>query len=987
MTAIALSTHLAATIAILIVASAVMFAVMGIDDAIMDLAYWGWRWYRWLVARQYKPLTLEQLRTKEQQRVAIFIPCWHEHEIVDKMVELACSSLQYSRYDLYIGVYPNDPLTTEKAKHVAERYPRVQVVVNDRDGPTTKAQNLNQMWAAMLAREGVDPYDIVVLHDCEDVIHPLSLQLYNYLIPRRDMVQLPVFPLERPWNKWTAWTYADEFAENHLKDLVVRETFGSFVPCAGVGCAFNRRALEAKAEKTGELFPTASLTEDYQLGLHFRQSGLSTIIVHQRLGLGRAGEHITTAAAYVATREFFPDTFATAIRQKARWIVGICFQAWQQTGWTGNLFTRYTLYRDRKAILANLLVLVGYTAFVAAAALRIWGWYDPDVAQPQIDSRWWLLLLCVLVFSILRVIQKGYFVNVIYGPKQGFLAMLRIPWSGVINAAATARACYLFARSVFTGTPLVWSKTSHSFPTRAALSEYRRQLGEVLIEQELVSTEDVTLALQERRPGERIGETLVRLGYLTQRQLTGAVARQIGAEDGSRDDLVATKEALALLSLDEARQYRALPLRVTDRGVLIAIDDEPGSELDALLKKRLPSPYSWLMVETARLLPAIERSYAFGEGERRKPLGVYLLDRGWITRAQLESALVEQDRTRKGLFELLVDRGALDAGKAKAVLQDYFALPFVEPPADARVVPELVMKLPTRILRDNVVVPYESGGDIFIASPFPLDRKAKEIVFEELPTAKNVAASSHALTRLRKEVFKIIERRRQLGQMLVDERLVSNEDLARALESRIEGERLGETLVRLGILTESALQNVLEKQSEGARPSEENGTSSRRQPIGVFLIAKQYVSREQLDVLLQHQDQRKLPIFAMAVEDRLLDSEQASAVMRDYFETPYDGAPAEATVPLEHLKLLPTTLLKEHTVALYQDGGTVVLAAPYPLPDRLRDVVKRAAGSEIAFACCSFEALAPLRRKMLHEIDVYDIDVADLDDSESGAIR
>src|SRR5271170_5017324 len=114
MTALDLSTHLASTIGLLIVASAIMFAVMGIDDLCLDMAYWGHRWYRWLVARHYGPLTLEQLRGREQQRIAIFIPCWHEHDIVDKMVELACSSIQYSRYDLYIGVYPNDPLTIEK---------------------------------------------------------------------------------------------------------------------------------------------------------------------------------------------------------------------------------------------------------------------------------------------------------------------------------------------------------------------------------------------------------------------------------------------------------------------------------------------------------------------------------------------------------------------------------------------------------------------------------------------------------------------------------------------------------------------------------------------------------------------------------------------------------------------------------------------------------------------------------------------------------
>jgi adsorption protein B len=978
MTVLDLTSRLAAAISVLIVASATMFALMGVDDLILDAAFWIHKWYRWLVARRYAPLTVEQLRSKDQQRVAIFIPCWHEHDIVDKMVELTCGSLQYARYDLFIGVYPNDPLTVERAKAVAQRYPRVKVVVNDRDGPTTKAQNLNCMWNEMLRKEGTEPYDIVVLHDVEDVIHPLSLLLYNYLIPRRDMVQLPVFPLERPWNKWTTWTYADEFAENHLKDLVARESFGSFVPCAGVGCAFRREALETKKAKHGELFPTDSLTEDYQLGLHFRQSGLSTIIVHQRLGFGRA-ERVSTAAAYVATREFFPDTFSTAIRQKARWIVGICFQAWQQTGWTGNIFTRYTLYRDRKAIAANLLVLVGYVAFAAALALAIWGRFDPLVVEPHVDRAWWPLLLGVLSFTFFRAIQKAYFVFSIYGPLQGILAIVRIPWSGIINAAATARACWLFFRSKMTGAPLAWSKTAHVFPTRAALSEYRRQLGDVLIEQELVNNEDIAVALEERREGERIGETLVRLGYLTQRQLMGAVAKQIGAEDGTRDDLMPSDDVmkLKLLQPDEARRLRALPIRVIEGRVTVAVDDEPSNELDTLLKERLRQPYTVLIVETGRLLPAIERTFTYGD-ERRKPLGVYLLDRGWLTRAQLETALAEQDRTRKGLFELVVDRGFLTPERMRTALKEYFGLPYVRPSHDAKVAADCVAKIPTRVLRDNVVVPYEADGSLYVASQFPLDRRSKEAIAAAVPAeAIYVAASLEDLTPLRREVLKLVERRKQIGRMLVDEKLVTNEDVARALEARAEGERLGETLVRLGILTEHALKDALARQNvPEAAPA--NGTAqhpaaARRKPIGVYLLEKGFLTRQELDELLQHQDRRQLPLFAMAVEDRLLTPEQVTTAIREYFEAEICEPPAQAPIPLEYLKLVPTGLLQELSLALYESDGKPVLGAPYPLPPPMREAIVRAAGEAIEFVLCSPDVLAPIRRRMLREIDENEI--------------
>jgi bacteriophage N4 adsorption protein B len=754
MTVSGVTYELATLTATLIVFVAAAFALLGVDDFLLDIGYWLHKMYRALVKWKYNALSLEELRAKSQQRIAIFIPCWHEHDIVERMVELASRTVQYAKYDIFIGVYPNDPLTVEKAEAVARRFARVRLVVNERDGPTTKGQNLNQMWAAMKRVEGDDPYAVVVLHDVEDVIHPISLLLYNYLIPRRDMVQLPVFPLERPWNKWTAWTYADEFSENHLKDLVVREAFGSFVPCAGVGCGFSRKALEESTGGRDELFPTESLTEDYQLGLHFRQRGLSTIMVHQRLAHKRGERYDLTAASYVATREFFPDTFSTAVRQKARWIIGICFQAWHETGWTGNLFTRYTLYRDRKAIVANLLVLFGYAGLASALALLVWSRFDHRVIQPYIGGHWWEwpILEGVFAVTVLRLFQKAYFVASIYGPQQGALALLRIPWAGVINAAATARAWWLVTRAAVTRTPLVWSKTAHLFPSGAALREYRRQLGEVLIESELVTNDDVALALAEHQPGERIGETLVRLGYLTQRQLVGALAKQIGAEDGVQDDLIATAEALALVPAEIARRLRVLPLRVEDGQLTVAVDDEPSNELDAVLR-RLPFSYHILIVETARVVHGIERSYTYGD-ERRKPLGAYLLDRGFLTRARLERLLLDQDRKRKPLFELLIDRGFLTSAQAQSVLEEYFGLHYVVPPRNARIPLEQLRRIPSGILQDNDLALYESTGTVVVAAAFPIEGSMRDAIAETAGgTIEFVIVSADVLAPLRRKML------------------------------------------------------------------------------------------------------------------------------------------------------------------------------------------------------------------------------------------
>jgi bacteriophage N4 adsorption protein B len=462
---------LASMISALSIVVALGYLILGIDDIAIDLIFWYRLLSNSLFGPRYPRLTLETLHATREQRIAIFVPCWHEAEVIDRVLSHACETIDYDNYDILVGVYPNDLATLAKVQEISARHTRVRAVVNEREGPTTKGQNLNAIFARMLETEGDEPYKIVVLHDAEDVIHPYSLLLYNRLIPRKSMVQLPVFPLETKVQKWTAWTYADEFAEWHLKDLLVRELVGGFVPSAGVGCAFDRFALAGLASAAEEVFPSASLTEDYVLGLRLSMQGGSTILVHQILRQPRKRSRYVTASSYVATREFFPDTVRAAIRQKRRWAMGICFQAWQATGWVGGLATRYALYRDRKGILGNPLTLFGYVLMLGGAVLFGWHAFDDQIALPSAGSQRavWALFDVVLAMTLLRLVEKSYFVSSMYGPWQGVFAVLRIPWAGYINGIATLTAAAAFFNAARRGRSLAWQKTAHAFPTSESL--------------------------------------------------------------------------------------------------------------------------------------------------------------------------------------------------------------------------------------------------------------------------------------------------------------------------------------------------------------------------------------------------------------------------------------------------------------------------------------------------------------------------------------
>ncbi len=82
-------------------------------------------------------------------------------------------------------------------------------------GPTTKADCLNALWRALLRDEAAEGFTAtgIALHDAEDIVHPLELQVYARWLQDCATVQLPVLPLPHPPSRFVAGHYCDEFAE------------------------------------------------------------------------------------------------------------------------------------------------------------------------------------------------------------------------------------------------------------------------------------------------------------------------------------------------------------------------------------------------------------------------------------------------------------------------------------------------------------------------------------------------------------------------------------------------------------------------------------------------------------------------------------------------------------------------------------------------------------------------------------------------------
>lgn len=460
--------------------TAVVFVISGFTDFFYDLYHIGWVLRRMVLGSKWSQLTLDRLKSREQQKVAIFIAAWHEADVIAQTLINATRTIQYRNYDIFVGTYPNDLDTQREVDRVAEMDSRVHKVITPEEGPTNKASNLNHVFKAMLDYEKRHDrfFDMIVMHDSEDIIHPYSLLVYNYLIPRMEMVQIPVFPISRPLRQVTHWTYADEFAENHTKILRVREITGGFVPSAGVGTAFTKRAFQTLALQHQEVFSPSSLTEDYQLGLQMNLRGMKAAFVNIKLQPNTQSEKTKDKSiCWVATRALFPTDFKKAVKQKTRWNIGIVLQSWEQSGWNGSLSVKWNLFQDRKALIATPINFIAYFVFLYFILYLLVNLFAQQ-PMPVLIPKGTLLYTLVLIatgFMIWRSFNRAYAVQKVYGFWAAITSIPRVIWGNVINFFAILRAVWQYLINKFKQQEVDWDKTAHEFP--ADIAELNQQIN------------------------------------------------------------------------------------------------------------------------------------------------------------------------------------------------------------------------------------------------------------------------------------------------------------------------------------------------------------------------------------------------------------------------------------------------------------------------------------------------------------------------------
>ena len=371
-------------------------------------------------------------------------------------------------------------------------------------------------------------------------------------------------------------------------------------------------------------------------------------------GLGTSAKSPCTMPLCV--REFFPDTFRTAYRQRARWTLGIGLQGWKQTGWSGSLANRYLLLRDRKGIVTAFVGILAYVLVLQFTAVRRGSFFGLTrrLLSFAVCRFGWMQSVLVrqrLSRSRCASSQRVYFVDAALwlGTRRAVRAahgrrQLHQFHGGVAGVAAVHRA----SRD---GQAARVGQDDARLPQSPTACARRRQgLGELLVSWQAIDAASSTRAPHEHAREAPLGRVLIARGWLDEETLAEAIAFQSDLPRGRLDPAL-VREAPGGIAPDVLVRMRALPQGIDADGHAVfaaasLLDDDALARLreatGRAVKVRIVRESE--VAEGLRIVRGADATPAGATDVPRQARGVPLLgdlliELGLVTRSAFEAAL------------------------------------------------------------------------------------------------------------------------------------------------------------------------------------------------------------------------------------------------------------------------------------------------------------------------------------------------------------
>ncbi len=136
------------------------------------------------------------------------------------------------------------------------------------------------------------------------------------------------------------------------------------------------------------------------------------------------------------------------------------------------------------------------------------------------------------------------------------------------------------------------------------------RLGEILIQQKLLTEEQLKTALDDqKKSGRRLGRVVIEKGYVTEEQISQALARQLNIPFISLKHFNIKREVTSRLPETQARRFRALVLEDTGRTYRVGMADPTDLNAYDEVARALKRDIDLAVVTETELLLVIDRMY------------------------------------------------------------------------------------------------------------------------------------------------------------------------------------------------------------------------------------------------------------------------------------------------------------------------------------------------------------------------------------------
>jgi type IV pilus assembly protein PilB len=441
-----------------------------------------------------------------------------------------------------------------------------------------------------------------------------------------------------------------------------------------------------------------------------------------------------------------------------------------------------------------------------------------------------------------------------------------------------------------------------------------KRLGAALLDMGLLGDEELQRALEQHREvGGNLSDIIVELGLLSERRIAQAIEETFGVPLVELVGLEIAPEAKSLIPAERAKDLGAIPfsveggtLRVAllnplDNLVLEELEDLTNQIIEPYLTTQSSFRYALALHYPELGLAVPPPPSAASPGEMQ--LGEILVNRGWLSREDLEAALVEQEKTGELLGRLLVGKYGLEEEKLYQVLAEQAGLEFKIELGNLELQNEVTaLLLRPDALRYQAVPIRQDGQQVLVVLADPRHRHA---------------------------VAQLVERPTRF--------ILTLPKVWETLFSKVypEKSRLGEALVQEGKLGRAALQDALSVQRR----------MGKTRPLGEVLVELGYVSAQDVEEALSKQRQGGGRLEDTLVQSGKIKPEMLAKSLATQLGYPYID-PTDSPPDPSVLTMVPESTVRRYTIFPHHlEGNTLVVLMKDPRNilaiDDLRMITKR----------------------------------------------